>query len=127
MAYFRMTALADLLGKLAVQGLDRCRFRFKLHAGEFDVFLFADANPYVLAFGAIGHTLYFELAVSSHTLEAAAVFPSDVYRALCAILKLPRNPGNKFTPAAFLEHLNDVIKRVQFHAITPPRHSPVPS
>ncbi|CAE6811614.1 hypothetical protein R69658_05432 [Paraburkholderia aspalathi] len=119
MAYFKMTALAGLVMRMEQEGVDRCRFRFRLHAGEFDVFFFADANPYVLSFGAIGRNFYFEVNVNPRTLDTPAVFDRGDYYSLCEILGLRPNPENKFTPSAFLQHLNNAIEGVEFHPVTP--------
>lgn len=119
MAYFKLTTLEELLSRMAHCGVDRCRFRFRIHAGEFDVFFFADSAPFVLAFGAIGRNFYFEINVDPLTLQTAGVFARDDYYALCAILGLRSNPANRFTPSAFLEKLNEAMKGVTFHKVAP--------
>lgn len=119
-----MTALAGLTARMEGAAVDRCRFRFRLHAGEFDVFFFVDGNPYVLALGAIGHNFYFEIKIDPRTYETPAVFDKEDYYSLCKILGLRRNPENKFTPSAFLQHLNDAIDGVEFYPVTPRDLSP---
>jgi hypothetical protein len=119
MAYVKLTTLEDLLPRMAHAGVDRCRFRFQIHAGEFDVFFFADSSPFVLAFGAIGRNFYFEINVDPRTLETPGVFARDVYYKLCEILDLRANPANRFTPSVFLQRLNEAMKGVAFHKVTP--------
>jgi hypothetical protein len=118
MAYFKLTSLDDLLPRMAHANVDRCHFRFHLHKGEFDVFLFVDVSPYVLAFGAIGENFYFELDVDPRTLETSGVFATEVYYKLCDILGL-RGNGERFTPSAFLAHVNEAMIGVAFRAVTP--------
>lgn len=119
MAYFKMTPLEELHTRMQHAGVDRCKVRFQLHAGEFDVFFFADSAPYVLAFGAIGRNFYFEINVDPRTLETPGVFPRDVYYRLCEILELRANPANRFTPTAFLQQVNEAMKGVTFRPVTP--------
>lgn len=118
MAQFKLTSLAELLPRMAAADVDRAHFRFRLHKGEFDVFVFIDVDPYVVAFGAIGKNFYFELKVDPRTLETPNMFGTDVYYKLCDILGL-RGSGERFTPSAFLTHLNEAMEGVVFRKATP--------
>lgn len=119
MAQFKLTSLADLLSRMEDARVDRCHFRFQLHAGDFDVFFFADTSPFVLGFGAIGRNFYFELEVDPKTFETPGVFVKDVYYKLCEILGLRRDPANPFTPSVFLQRVNMAIVGVAFRKTTP--------
>jgi len=118
MAYFKLTSLSELLPRMEAVEVDRCHFRFGLHRGEFDAFVFIDVDPYVLAFGAIGKNFYFEVPVNPRTLETPGVFATDVYYKLCEILGLGRS-GPRFTPSAFLAHVNEAMKGVRFRRAAP--------
>jgi len=114
-----MSSMAGLITKMTAVEMDRCHFRFQLHRGEFDVFVFIDVDPYVLAFGAIGRNFYFEVPVDSRTLTTPGVFQTNTYYTLCEILGLRRSSGDKFTPSAFLTHVNEAMKTARFRAATP--------
>ena len=103
-----MPRLQDLHQAMRRSGLDRCRFPYVRNGVQFDVFFFADKDPFGLMFGLVGSRWAFSVDVlPGYRVETR--LDRETYDGLVRALRLKFDPERPFSPAAFFRDLNENI------------------
>lgn len=109
MSSIELNSLRLLHRSMKARCIVRCRFPFHRNHKEFDVFFFADMEPYELMFGLVGD----RWSMTVKMLEGYRVdtWLGENYDKLCKALGLKYDPNNPFRPKDFFEDLNRAIPR----------------
>ena len=109
MSSIELHRLRLLHRSMNVRCIDRCRFPFRRNHKEFDVFFFADMEPYELMFGLVGDR--WSMTVKIFEGYRVDTWLGENYARLCEALGLKYDPNNPFRPKDFFEDLNRAIPR----------------
>ena len=104
----RLNNLAVLHHAMVEGGISRYRFGYTTNGVAFQIFFFAEGDPFELLFGCLANNSAFTINVD-HLYRIDPALPRDTFRTLCQALGLTFDPNNKFRTSAFFQSFSRAI------------------
>jgi hypothetical protein len=93
---------------MKLHSLTRQQFKITYNRIEADVFFFIDQTPFILAFGIVHTSCYFEIQVFKG-FQAKNFQPTEIYKKICNAFDIKFDRSHTFTIVDFLTAINRKI------------------
>lgn len=100
-----MSNISNLYYEMRVKHALRQQFQIEYNGVLADTLFFIDQTPFILAFGIIGTTDYFELQMQTG-FNIAVPFSDEVYHEIIKAFNIKYDPTHTFRPTDFLKAIN---------------------